>query len=465
MSTALLDLDKLVINGTSAKKTMAVLTAASTGVTMTETITGASTVEINVQDVDRKLLRSTLLSGATTLVLDGAAFELAAVNKAGSSLRLVFEDITVAALRKHDSFRKVNPGHMSRAAFVRDLVRRDENWVKVHTTSGPTAKVELSRGKAKGSRGGAAQREDTWTAATRIMGEIGWRVYARRGGLYVLPDSYLLDQAPYLLSEDSSGVDDIDFDYDVGKPAATASMTVRAGAHALTASSAVILSEMGVADGKWLVETITRTPSSKTAGVKLIRPQPKLPEPVDVSDDKTGDKGDDGWDAFQLPHDDDIDGSDPDRGSAGRQATSDVEKFIRIAKAQIGKPYQWGASGPGSFDCSGLVQYSAKRVGFGFVHKPVTSLYSLCRTKGRLISVAEATRTRGALLIRVGKGGTNHVAISLGNGTTMEAMGRAYGCRIGRAAGRSWNHGGLLPGLFIPASTRTHVGDGRNVIN
>ena len=31
-------------------------------------------------------------------------------------------------------------------------------------------------------------------------------------------------------------------------------------------------------------------------------------------------------------------------------------KAVAFAYAQLGKPYQWGATGPGSFDCSGLAQ-------------------------------------------------------------------------------------------------------------
>lgn len=33
------------------------------------------------------------------------------------------------------------------------------------------------------------------------------------------------------------------------------------------------------------------------------------------------------------------------------------EDFIAEVRLQIGKPYQWGAKGPDSFDCSGLVTY------------------------------------------------------------------------------------------------------------
>jgi cell wall-associated NlpC family hydrolase len=34
-----------------------------------------------------------------------------------------------------------------------------------------------------------------------------------------------------------------------------------------------------------------------------------------------------------------------------------------LAKAQLGKPYQWGAAGPDRFDCSGLVQYVYSNLG------------------------------------------------------------------------------------------------------
>jgi peptidoglycan DL-endopeptidase CwlO len=36
--------------------------------------------------------------------------------------------------------------------------------------------------------------------------------------------------------------------------------------------------------------------------------------------------------------------------------TTQAEKAVAFAFAQLGKPYQWGATGPDSFDCSGLVQ-------------------------------------------------------------------------------------------------------------
>lgn len=38
-------------------------------------------------------------------------------------------------------------------------------------------------------------------------------------------------------------------------------------------------------------------------------------------------------------------------------------KAIAFARAQIGKPYVWGATGPNSYDCSGLIQTSYKHAG------------------------------------------------------------------------------------------------------
>ncbi|MFD5985703.1 NlpC/P60 family protein [Streptomyces cyaneofuscatus] len=40
-----------------------------------------------------------------------------------------------------------------------------------------------------------------------------------------------------------------------------------------------------------------------------------------------------------------------------------AEKVLAFARAQIGKPYVWGASGPASYDCSGLTQAAWREAG------------------------------------------------------------------------------------------------------
>lgn len=49
-------------------------------------------------------------------------------------------------------------------------------------------------------------------------------------------------------------------------------------------------------------------------------------------------------------------------------ASAGARTALQTAYAQIGKPYQWGASGPGSFDCSGLTMYAWRSAGVSLPH-------------------------------------------------------------------------------------------------
>jgi cell wall-associated NlpC family hydrolase len=90
-------------------------------------------------------------------------------------------------------------------------------------------------------------------------------------------------------------------------------------------------------------------------------------------------------------------------------------------------------------NCSSLVRWAMARVGINFPGNTVTQASYLRRGHGIKVSLETAYKKRGALLYRLHGGGRNdHVAISLGNGKTIEAMGRSYGVRYGRARGRGW---------------------------
>lgn len=57
-------------------------------------------------------------------------------------------------------------------------------------------------------------------------------------------------------------------------------------------------------------------------------------------------------------------GSGSGSGSgAGSSASTKAEKVLAFARAQIGKPYVWGATGPSSYDCSGLTRAAWKAAG------------------------------------------------------------------------------------------------------
>jgi cell wall-associated NlpC family hydrolase len=125
---------------------------------------------------------------------------------------------------------------------------------------------------------------------------------------------------------------------------------------------------------------------------------------------------------------------------------SQAQRFVAAALKQDGKPYIFGAEtdlrdpSPTAFDCSELVQWAAKQAGVVIPDGSAAQLL-LCQTLRTTIAVGQAKLVRGALLFRPG-----HVAISLGDGRTIEARGAAYG--VGTFDERdTWTAGALVPSM------------------
>lgn len=88
-----------------------------------------------------------------------------------------------------------------------------------------------------------------------------------------------------------------------------------------------------------------------------------------------------------------------------------IQAVIDYACAQLGKPYQWAADGPRSFDCSGLTMQAWAQAGVNLPH-----LASAQYSDGTHISLSQAQP--GDLLFRNGLG---HVGIYIGNGLMIHA--------------------------------------------
>jgi cell wall-associated NlpC family hydrolase len=85
---------------------------------------------------------------------------------------------------------------------------------------------------------------------------------------------------------------------------------------------------------------------------------------------------------------------------------------VWTALAQRGDPYRWGGAGPSSFDCSGLTQYVAKRVGTNLPHSS-----RMQSTTGRWIS--RSNLAPGDLVFFYSP--VSHVAMYIGNGRIVHA--------------------------------------------
>ncbi|MEJ3746711.1 NlpC/P60 family protein [Actinomycetes bacterium KLBMP 9797] len=142
-----------------------------------------------------------------------------------------------------------------------------------------------------------------------------------------------------------------------------------------------------------------------------------------------------------------------------------LAKFLEVARAQAGDQYVFGAetkltdANPDVFDCSELTQWAAHQAGVE-IPDGATAQFLDLKEKGLLIPVEQARNTPGALLFsfdrepRPGDGRTPgaHVAISLGDGSTIEARGRAYGVGEFKSEGR-FEFAAVIPGISDGTAT------------
>jgi peptidoglycan DL-endopeptidase CwlO len=90
-----------------------------------------------------------------------------------------------------------------------------------------------------------------------------------------------------------------------------------------------------------------------------------------------------------------------------------VAAVIAYARAQLGKPYQYAATGPNTFDCSGLAMMAWAQAGVSMPH------YSGAQY-AMFPHVPLSELQPGDLVFR-GPGGSEHVAIYVGGGMQIAA--------------------------------------------
>ncbi|MEW9548793.1 NlpC/P60 family protein [Nonomuraea sp. NPDC050783] len=121
-------------------------------------------------------------------------------------------------------------------------------------------------------------------------------------------------------------------------------------------------------------------------------------------------------------------------GSASGNAAS----VLRFAFAQIGKPYVFGGTGPGGWDCSGLTQASWRAAG---VSLPRTTWQQWAWGQNRRVSL-DALQPGDLIFSR----GLGHVSIYVGNGQIVHAPQTGDVVKVVKLS----SYGGTLVGAIRP---------------
>ncbi len=138
-------------------------------------------------------------------------------------------------------------------------------------------------------------------------------------------------------------------------------------------------------------------------------------------------------------------------GQAAAAAAPQQAAAVKTALAQLGKPYQWGGTGPAAFDCSGLVQAAWKAAG-------VTLPRTAAAQAGFGAPVAGVAAAQpGDLIFIPGAGGSpaapGHVGMYLGNGQLVDAPDVGRPVEIAPVA--KWT--GKIVGIRRPGTTNPDV--------
>jgi cell wall-associated NlpC family hydrolase len=114
---------------------------------------------------------------------------------------------------------------------------------------------------------------------------------------------------------------------------------------------------------------------------------------------------------------------------------------IAYARAQLGKPYLWGGTGPAAFDCSGLVMEAWRSAGIAVARTSQAQWATLPH-------IPASQARPGDLVFFAGADGTaaqpGHVALYIGRGQVIQAYASGYPVMIS-GFGTPGSPGGLYP--------------------
>lgn len=425
-------LGKLIVRGARLKGDVA---EAVTSATLSLSSSEATQLELTLIDNEWDVLRSGLFSAGTP-------------TKAGSRCDFANLDLEVRAIevsaRGVDNVlrvtaRSLGVGKLKRARGA--LIRKNlspTQFVKLEAKRAGLKCVGQPSAKRKAiSRQTGKDAESSWDTCQRLAKELGYVCFEAAGTLYFGRPTWLTQRTKELRVTWKGKRTDGAIDAlptcrrsgDDKRNVATVEAMLRGDlGEDARPGMALVLDGVPTFDGRYMVDTVTLPLAEEAAAtVSASTPENPKPEPPPKKKKTSPGKGKGGG------------SGDSSTGATGAKSAA---AFVGYALAQAGDTYIYGAEAsvsdpnPNAFDCSELVQWAAGRAGVPFTDGSSAQI-AACRS----ISVEQAIRTKGALLWHEG-----HIAISLGNGRTIEAANSRVGVVSYNAAGR-FVRGGLIPGM------------------
>jgi cell wall-associated NlpC family hydrolase len=125
-----------------------------------------------------------------------------------------------------------------------------------------------------------------------------------------------------------------------------------------------------------------------------------------------------------------------DQAPRPAQVSGNAAAVVDYALAQVGKPYVWASSGPGSYDCSGLTMMAWAQAGVSLPHSSGAQL-----SAGTPVSQSELQP--GDLVFYYSP--VSHVGIYIGNGQIVDAANPSTGVRVASVNSMPYS-GAVRPG-------------------
>jgi cell wall-associated NlpC family hydrolase len=119
-----------------------------------------------------------------------------------------------------------------------------------------------------------------------------------------------------------------------------------------------------------------------------------------------------------------------------QNSSSKMDNAISLLKSQVGKSYVWGANGPNSFDCSGLVKYIYKNA----LEKNIPRTSYEQSKFGQAVDRKDLQVGDLVFFDTMGKGRVSHVGMYIGNNEFIHAANEKDGVKQSKLTGYYERH-------------------------